>query len=232
MKIKYPYLKKKIITSNQILFDFDCGDMWKRKKVSRWKDIDACVKIVNIQLKKKQKILKGKKIKKFSWSMNYIIPDKNNIKSLQKTNKYNVQKHNIHRLQPMNFERNELYLCEDLMFTLNSDIVILAANKLVGLKRICFGMGLLDLGFLEDEPEQQGYMKTQLKQKDWWEHTLQIKKRDEDTEDFPVEDGDPLHGNDLDFLEYLKSEINPKIKFEFLSMDEQDKKILKKHSIL
>ena len=51
-----PVLEKKIIKSDQILFKFDCGDMWKRKKVSRWDDIGECLKVINIQLKKNQKI--------------------------------------------------------------------------------------------------------------------------------------------------------------------------------
>ena len=50
-----PVLEKKIIKSDQILFEFDCGDMWKRKKVSRWDDIDECLKVINIQLKKNKK---------------------------------------------------------------------------------------------------------------------------------------------------------------------------------
>ena len=50
-----PVLEKKIIKSDQILFKFDCGDMWKRKKVSRWDDIDECLKVINIQLKKNKK---------------------------------------------------------------------------------------------------------------------------------------------------------------------------------
>ena len=45
------------------------------------------------------------------------------------------------------------------------------------------------------------------------------------------EDG-MLHDNDLDGLTNLKSEINPKIKFEFLSGDKEDKKILKKYSLI
>jgi|TARA_Y100000294_G_scaffold23131_1_gene19678 hypothetical protein len=229
-KIKFPVLNKKIIKKDQILFEFDCGDMWKRKKVSRWDDIEECLKVINIQLKKKKKILKGNKIKKFSWIMNYTIPDKNNIKSLKKTNKYTVQKHNIHRLQPMEFyERNKtLFVNLDLIFTLNENIIILLANKLAGLKNICFMMGLLDLGFLEDEPDQQTYIHEKLKKKDWREHTLQIKERYGRMDD---EDG-ILHDNDLDGLTNLKSEINPKIKFEFLSGDKEDKKILKKYSLI
>ena len=225
-----PVLEKKIIKPDQILFEFDCGDMWKRKKVSRWDDIEECLKVINIQLKKNQKILKGKKLKKFSWIMNYTIPDENNIKSLKKTNKYTVQKHNIHRLQPIEFsERNKtLNVYEDLIFTLNENIIILLANKLAGLKNICFMMGLLDLGFLEDEPDQQTYIHEKLKKKDWWEHTLQIKERYERMDD---EDG-ILHDNDLDGLTNLKSKINPKIKFEFINMDKEDKKILKKYSLI
>ena len=162
--------------------------------------------------------------------MNYTIPDENNIKSLKKNNKYTVQKHNIHRLQPIEFsERNKtLNVCEDLLFLLNENIIILLANKLAGLKKICFWMGLLDLGFLEDEPDQQGYIHEKLKKKDWWEHTLQIKERYGRMDD---EDG-ILHDNDLDGLDYLKSEINPKIKFEFINMDKEDKKILKKYSLI
>jgi|TARA_B100001964_G_scaffold13661_1_gene14210 hypothetical protein len=225
-----PVLEKKIIKSDQILFKFDCGDMWKRKKVSRWDDIGECLKVINIQLKKNQKILKGKKIKKFSWIMNYTIPDENNIKSLKKNNKYTVQKHNIHRLQPIEFSENikTLNVCEDLIFTLNEDIIILLANKLVGLKKICFWIGLLDLGFLENEADQQRYIHKKLKKKDWWEHTLQIKERYERVDD---EEG-LLHDNDLDGLTYLKSNINPKIKFEFISGDKEDKKILKKNSLI
>jgi len=225
-----PVLEKKIIKPDQILFEFDCGDMWKRKKVSRWDDIEECLKVINIQLKKNQKILKGKKLKKFSWIMNYTIPDENNIKSLKKTNKYTIQKHNIHRLQPIEFsERNKtLNVYEDLIFTLNENIIILLANKLAGLKNICFMMGLLDLGFLEDEPDQQTYIHEKLKKKDWWEHTLQIKERYERMDD---EDG-ILHDNDLDGLTNLKSKINPKIKFEFINMDKEDKKILKKYSLI
>ena len=140
-----PVLEKKIIKPDQILFEFDCGDMWKRKKVSRWDDIEECLKVINIQLKKNQKILKGKKLKKFSWIMNYTIPDENNIKSLKKTNKYTIQKHNIHRLQPIEFsERNKtLNVYEDLIFTLNENIIILLANKLAGLKNICFIISVL-----------------------------------------------------------------------------------------
>ena len=162
--------------------------------------------------------------------MNYTIPDENNIKSLKKTNKYTIQKHNIHRLQPIEFsERNKtLNVYEDLIFTLNENIIILLANKLAGLKNICFMMGLLDLGFLEDEPDQQTYIHEKLKKKDWWEHTLQIKERYERMDD---EDG-ILHDNDLDGLTNLKSKINPKIKFEFINMDKEDKKILKKYSLI
>jgi len=223
-KIKYPALDEKIIKPNQMLFRFDCGDMWKRKKLNRCDDITDCLAIIKLELKKKQKNSKAKKLNKFSWFMEYFIPDENNIKSLKNNGKYEVQQHNRHRLEPLRLSKNSttLEVIEDLVF-LNYEIIELVANQLNGLKEIYFMMGLLDGGFLINY-DQHEYIEKKLKIKDWWHSLIELKGPTTGLEDEPY--------NDLELLIYLRKVINPKIKFRFDYKDKDDKKILKKYSII
>ena len=224
-KIKYPALDEKIIKPNQMLFRFDCGDMWKRKKLNRCDDIQDCLAIIIPELKKRQKNSKAKKLNKFSWFMEYFIPDENNIKSLKNNGKYEVQQHNHHRLEPLRLVENGtvLEVFEDLVF-LDYEIIELVANQSNELKEIYFTMGLLDLGFLDNYDYQQEYIEKKLKIKDWWHSLIELKEPTTGIVDEPY--------NDLDVLINLKDVINPKIKFRFNYKDKDDKKILKKHSII
>ena len=229
-KIKYPYLEKKIIKPSQMLFRFNCGDMWGRKKLSRWDDIRDCIKIIIPELKKKQKNSKGKKLKKFSWIMNYTIPSASDIDDLKRNKKYIVKNHNIHTLQPIEFTRKSKYLnvFEDLLM-MDTEILILLASQLDGLKTIEFWLGMLELGGLEEISDQDGYIQDVIKQKEWRSSLMDIYEPNYAAELY--EDDDSIE-NDLYALMHLRDAIDPKIKFHCDHLDKKEQKILKKYSII
>jgi len=231
--MKYPNLEEKIIKPDQMLFRFDCGDLWKRQNVDKLDDIDECLKTIELALKKNKT-----KFKKFEWVMNYSVPyvwqaeslNKNKIKS------FSVDEDNLHMVEPLRFLQSEqtLFVSEDLLIK-DGTLVSNLANKLNGLKKLYFWMTPLFGGFLEDHLKDHDvrikYIQKDLKNENWHDNFFQIKEAYQ-PEFMDKKDIDGKYGNDLDSLIYLRGSIDPKVKFEFSFMDKEEEKILRENSII
>ena len=224
--IKFPKLYEKITNSKEMLFRFDCGSLWHRKNVSRWDDIDKCLKVIEPKIKKH----KGK-IKNFTWAMLYEIPFLEQIQQMKKFNLYDyeVEDQNLHYLDPIWHRKKEncLYIAEDLLVA-DDDFISLLVNKIDGLKKICFWSQPVGVGFLETNECPMEFIQNHLKHKNWWDSMLNIKE----PYDKNFKSNDSEFGNDLDSLLYIKKNIHPKIKIGFAYIDKDEKKILKKHGII
>ena len=114
----------------------------------------------------------------------------------------------------------------DIMVT-EPDILIELSNLVKNLKTICFIYSFLDGDFLnslrsDDDFIDDEFIKKQLKNKDWFRYHLNLK------DDFI----DDQVLSDLGLLCNLRDKIDKKIKFKFLHLDKDEKKILKKNSII
>ena len=65
----FPILTKKVISDNEILFEFDCGDLWYRKNADKSEDIDKSIDL----FKKELPALKGKKFEKLNLSYKQVF---------------------------------------------------------------------------------------------------------------------------------------------------------------
>jgi hypothetical protein len=227
-KEKFPKLIEKIINSDSMMFKFDGGDLWKRKNVDKFDDVDACIEVIEPHLRD-NKI----KIKKFEWYINYSIPMDHQREQSKLYMEYNIEELNKHYFEPIFFNKSDniLYVNEGLL-TANEDFISLLANKMESLKQLYFWVPLLSGGFLEDSKDQTQYIEEKLKQHSWRDFFMEIKEVYQtefiDREEAP----DDKHGNDIDALIFLRKSIDPNIKFEFNHIDDEEKKILKEHSII
>ena len=95
----FPILTKKVISDNEILFEFDCGDLWYRKNAYKSEDIDKSIDL----FKKELPALKGKKFEKLNLKMKYTAPHSLQLDELKEgsDNKYKVEDVNYHILYPL-----------------------------------------------------------------------------------------------------------------------------------
>lgn len=105
------------IKSDHINYEFECGDLWLRKKVSKWEDLEFCFnKHLEIDLKDLRK-----KIKKFDLKLNYTLPNLEQLKNLKKNQKYKIENINKHFIHPLYLRKNILYV-DECFLGLSSEI--------------------------------------------------------------------------------------------------------------
>ena len=209
------------IKSDHINYEFECGDLWLRKKVSKWEDLEFCFnKHLEIDLKDLRK-----KIKKFDLKLNYTLPNLEQIKNLKKNQKYKIENINKHFIHPLYLRKNILYV-DECFLGLSSEISEGIYNLVYfsNVKEIFFSMcnlqgSILGKNYFEDE----NYVQKKLKQKKWWLGYLEIEERIH---------RHGTYGNDLDELIYLRDIIDTGIKFNFANISKKQQKILKKHEII
>jgi len=192
---------------NNNVFEYDGGDLWLRENVSFWDDQEVCWDndILNF-------IREKTSIKNFLWKINYTIPYGNQIDGLKPNQEYKIEKDNRFFSRIAEFKSTNLDIISDVLLF---DPILISAfiNKLDGLEKISVGINLMEPSVFDTEDDD--WIKDGLKNPNW------------NTSDF-----DPTQSEDIDDIKLIKQSINPKIKFDFIHLDEKDLSILKNHSII
>ena len=192
---------------NNNVFEYDGGDLWLRENVSFWDDQEVCWDndILNF-------IREKTSIKNFLWKINYTIPYGNQIDGLKPNQEYKIEKDNRFFSRIAEFKSTNLDIISDVLLF---DPILISAfiNKLDGLEKISVGINLMEPSVFDVEDDD--WIKDGLKNPNW------------NTSDF-----DPTHSEDIDDIKLIKQSISPKIKFDFIHLDEKDLSILKDHSII
>ena len=201
----YPKLINKDLKNN--LFNYDGGDLWIRENVSFWDDQEICWKndIVDI-------IKNSNNIKNFLWKINYTIPYANQIDGLGLNQEYEVKKDNKFFSKNVEFDSTNLNIISDFLLfepKLISDFI----NKLDGLKKINISINSMEPSVFDIEEDD--WIKEGLKNPNW-----------------EIAMFDPADPNDLNDIKFIRENINPSIKFDFIHLGETELDILKEHSIV
>ena len=201
----YPKLINKDLKNNS--FEYDGGDLWVREDVSFWDDQEVCWN--NDILKFIREI---SSIKKFLWKINYTIPYGNQIDSLKPNQEYNVGKDNRFFSKIAEFKSTNLDIISDVLL-FDPKLISTFINKLDGLEKISVGINLMEPSVFDTEDDD--WIKDGLKNPNW------------NTSDF-----DPTQSDDIEDIKLIKQSINPKVKFDFIHLDDKDLSILKDNSII
>ena len=201
----YPKLINKDLKNNS--FEYDGGDLWVREDVSFWDDQEVCWN--NDILKFIREI---SSIKKFLWKINYTIPYGNQIDSLKPNQEYNVRKDNRFFSKIAEFKSTNLDIISDVLL-FDPKLISTFINKLDGLEKISVGINLMEPSVFDTEDDD--WIKDGLKNPNW------------NTSDF-----DPTQSDDIEDIKLIKQSINPKVKFDFIHLDDKDLSILKDNSII
>ena len=201
----YPKLIKKDLKNNS--FEYDGGDLWVRENVSFWDDQEVCWDndILNF-------IREANSIKKFLWKINYTIPYGNQIDSLKPNQEYKVGKDNRFFSKIAEFKSTNLDIISDVLL-FDPKLISAFINKLDGLEKINVGINLMEPSVFDTEDDD--WIKDGLKNPNW------------NTSDF-----DPTQSEDIEDIKLIKQSISPKIKFDFIHLDDKDLSILKDYSII
>ena len=192
---------------NNNVFEYDGGDLWLRENVSFWDDQEVCWDndILNF-------IREKTSIKNFLWKINYTIPYGNQIDGLKPNQEYKIGKDNRFFSRIAEFKSTNLDIISDVLLF---DPILISAfiNKLDGLEKISVGINLMEPSVFDTEDDD--WIKDGLKNPNW------------NTFDF-----DPTQSEVIEDIKVIKQNISPKIKFDFIHLDDKDLSILKDHSII
>ena len=201
----YPKLINKDLKNN--LFNYDGGDLWIRENVSFWDDQEICWKNDIVDF-----IKNSNNIKNFLWKINYTIPYANQIDGLGLNQEYEVKKDNKFFSKNVEFDSTNLNIISDFLLfepKLISDFI----NKLDGLKKINISINSMEPSVFDIEEDD--WIKEGLKNPNW-----------------EIAMFDPADPNDLNDIKFIRENINPSIKFDFIHLGETELDILKEHSIV
>ena len=201
----YPKLINKDLKNN--LFNYDGGDLWIRENVSFWDDQEICWKNDIVDF-----IKNSNNIKNFLWKINYTIPYANQIDGLGLNQEYEVKKDNKFFSKNVEFDSTNLNIISDVLLfepKLISDFI----NKLDGLKKINISINSMEPSVFDIEEDD--WIKEGLKNPNW-----------------EIAMFDPADPNDLNDIKFIRENINPSIKFDFIHLGETEMDILKEHSII
>ena len=201
----YPKLIKKDLKN--YMFEYDGGDLWVRENVSFWDDQEVCWDNDILSFIKEKT-----SIKNFLWKINYTIPYGNQIDDLKPNQEYKVGKDNRFFSRIAEFKSTNLDIISDVLLF---DPILISAfiNKLDGLEKISVGINLMEPSVFDTEDDD--WIKDGLKNPNW------------NTSDF-----DPAQSEDIEDIKLIKQSISPKIKFDFIHLDDKDLSILKDYSII
>ena len=201
----YPKLIKKDLKND--IFEYDGGDLWVRVNVSFWDDQEVCWDNDILSFIKEKT-----SIKNFLWKINYTIPYGNQIDDLKPNQEYKVGKDNRFFSRIAEFKSTNLDIISDVLLF---DPILISAfiNKLDGLEKISVGINLMEPSVFDTEDDD--WIKDGLKNPNW------------NTSDF-----DPAQSEDIEDIKLIKQSISPKIKFDFIHLDDKDLSILKDYSII
>ena len=203
--MNYPKPINKGLNNN--VFEYDGGDLWVRENVSFWDDQEVCWDndILNF-------IREKTSIKNFLWKINYTIPYGNQIDGLKPNQEYKIEKDNRFFSRIAEFKSTNLDIISDVLLF---DPILISAfiNKLDGLEKISVGINLMEPSVFDTEDDD--WIKDGLKNPNW------------NTSDF-----DPTQPEDIEDIKLIKQSISPKIKFDFIHLNDKDLSVLKDHSII
>ena len=201
----YPKLIKKDLKND--IFEYDGGDLWVRENVSFWDDQEVCWDNDILSFIKEKT-----SIKNFLWKINYTIPYGNQIDGLKPNQEYKIEKDNRFFSRIAEFKSTNLDIISDVLLF---DPILISAfiNKLDGLEKISVGINLMEPSVFDTEDDD--WIKDGLKNPNW------------NTSDF-----DPAQSEDIEDIKLIKQSISPKIKFDFIHLDDKDLSILKDYSII
>ena len=203
--MNYPKLINKDLNNN--VFEYDGGDLWIRENVSFWDDQEVCWDNDILSFIKEKT-----SIKNFLWKINYTIPYGNQIDGLKPNQEYKIDKDNRFFSRIAEFKSTNLDIISDVLLF---DPILISAfiNKLDGLEKISVGINLMEPSFFDVDDDD--WIKDGLKNPNW------------NTSDF-----DPTQPEDIEDIKLIKQSISPKIKFDFIHLDDKDLSILKDYSII
>ena len=203
--MKYPKLIKKDLKDN--LFEYDGGDLWIRENVSFWDDQEICWNNDIVDF-----IRDSNTVKSFLWKINYTIPYAKQIDNLTPNQEYKVEKDNKFFSKNAEFTSSNLNIISDVLLfepQLISDFI----NKLDGLKKINISINLMEPSIFDADDDE--WIKEGLKNPNWLTAMF-----------------DPADSNDLNDIKFIKENIDPSIKFDFIHLGKTETEILKDHSII
>jgi|TARA_B110000902_G_C14153551_1_gene530470 hypothetical protein len=203
--MNYPKLINKDLNNN--VFEYDGGDLWIRENVSFWDDQEVCWDNDILSFIKEKT-----SIKNFLWKINYKIPYGNQIDDLKPNQEYKVRKDNRFFSRIAEFKSNNLDIISDVLL-FDPKLISAFINKLDGLEKISVGINLMEPSVFDVEDDD--WIKDGLKNPNW------------NTSDF-----DPTHSEDIEDIKVIKQNISPKIKFDFIHLDDKGLSVLKDHSII
>ena len=203
--MNYPKLINKDLNNN--VFEYNGGDLWIRENVSFWDDQEVCWDNDILSFIKEKT-----SIKNFLWKINYKIPYGNQIDDLKPNQEYKVRKDNRFFSRIAEFKSNNLDIISDVLL-FDPKLISAFINKLDGLEKISVGINLMEPSVFDVEDDD--WIKDGLKNPNW------------NTSDF-----DPTHSEDIEDIKVIKQNISPKIKFDFIHLDDKDLSVLKDHSII
>ncbi|MDC1378700.1 hypothetical protein N8267_02390, partial [Pelagibacteraceae bacterium] len=151
-------------------------------------------------------------IKNFLWKINYKIPYGNQIDDLKPNQEYKVEKDNRFFSRIAEFKSNNLDIISDVLL-FDPKLISAFINKLDGLEKISVGINLMEPSVFDVEDDE--WIKDGLKNPNW------------NTSDF-----DPTQSEDIEDIKMIKQNISPKIKFDFIHLDDKGLSVLKDHSII
>ena len=203
--MNYPKRINKDLTNN--VFEYDGGDLWVRENVSFWDDQEICWDNDVLDF-----IREKTSIKNFLWKINYTIPYGNQINDLKPNQEYKIEKDNKFFSRIAEFKSNNLDIISDVLL-FDPKLISAFINKLDGLEKISVGINLMEPSVFDVEDDD--WIKDGLKNPNW------------NTSDF-----DPTHSEDIEDIKVIKQNISPKIKFDFIHLDDKGLSVLKDHLII
>ena len=201
----YPKLINKDLKNN--FFEYDGGDLWIRENVSFWDDQEICWNTDIADF-----IKNSKNIRNFLWKINYTIPYAIQIDGLEPNQEYKFKKDNKFFSKNVEFDSTNLNIISDVLLfepKLISDFI----NKLDGLKKVNISINSMEPSVFDIEEDD--WIKDGLKNPNW-----------------EIAMFDPTDPNDLNDIKFIRENIDPSIKFDFIHLGKTELEILKDHSII
>ena len=203
--MNYPKLINRDLKNS--VFEYDGGDLWVRENVSFWDDQEICWDNDVLDF-----IREKTSIKNFLWKINYTIPYGNQINDLKPNQEYKIEKDNKFFSRIAEFKSNNLDIISDVLL-FDPKLISTFINKLDGLEKINVGINLMEPSVFDAEDDD--WIKDGLKNPNW------------NTSDF-----DPTQPEAIEDIKLIKQSISPKIKFDFIHLNDKDLSVLKDHSII
>ena len=226
-KTKYPILRAlNVINKSKLSFNFDGGDLYKRKDkfsnfgwADKWEDIHNCLKVIYPLLVNLDNDHERKKITGFIWSISYGIPKTEQIKEFKENKKYKrLNKDYFHGIRPIHYHNKKLFVAADLFtqsyiwkngeYGIGIYIIKRIANLIEGLEQINFEHQPLEGGWLKGNKYQEDYIRMKLKNYSWTNGAIDISNKSYKNKKFLTYDNKTKKEYRLNFKNTYKAILN------------------------